>query len=164
MFIIFRTIHILILNAGVTNMGWTQTSDGLETVFQVNHLSHFYLTLLLEDHLAPGSRVVIVSSESHRFSNINRNNISEEKLSPTAPSGYWDIMAYNNSKLCNVLFGVELHKRLGPRKIDVFSLHPGNLVSTSLPRRSCWLRLLFALVRPFTKSLVSSNKKKKYNF
>lgn len=61
-----RIIDVLILNAGVTSLGWTQTSDGLESVFQINHLGQFYLTLLLEDHLVSGSRVVIVASESHR--------------------------------------------------------------------------------------------------
>lgn len=92
----------------------------------------------------------------YRFSTISQSNISEEKLSPTTASGYWDMMAYNNSKLCNVLFGMELHNRWSSRGIDVYSLHPGNMVSTGLANRSCLYRLLFTLVRPFTKSLVSN--------
>lgn len=176
----FRTIHVLILNAGIFAVGWMQTIDGYESVFQVNHLSHFYLTLLLEDLLKSGSRVVILSSESHRcpvvlwffsllpetnqiltsivlhcrFSSLTKGNVKEEKLNPTTPSGYSDIMAYNHSKLCNVLFATELHKRLSPRGIDVFTVHPGNMVNTGLQKHSCLYRFLFALVRPFTKSLV----------
>lgn len=49
------------------SVGWMQTIDGLESVFQVNHLAQFYLTLLLEDLLTSGCRVVILSSESHRY-------------------------------------------------------------------------------------------------
>jgi WW domain-containing oxidoreductase len=63
-----RTLDILILNAGVFAVPYTLTKDGYEMTFQVNHLSQFYLTLLLEHSLRSchNARVVIVSSESHR--------------------------------------------------------------------------------------------------
>lgn len=57
---------MLILNAGVFGLSYSKTVDGYETTFQVNHLSQFYLTMLLHPLLTDGSRVVIVSSESHR--------------------------------------------------------------------------------------------------
>lgn len=72
-------------------------------------------------------------------------------LSPP-PYKYWSMAAYNNSKLSNILFAQELARRWP--SVSVFSCHPGNLVFSSLPRYSCVYRLLFALVRPFTKSLV----------
>lgn len=59
-------IDMLILNAAVFALPYTQTVDGLETIFQVCHLSHFYLCELLEDMLDGRSRVIVVSSESHR--------------------------------------------------------------------------------------------------
>lgn len=59
-------IDMLILNAAVFALPYTQTEDQLETTFQVCHLAHFYLCQLLEDCLDRKSRVVIVSSESHR--------------------------------------------------------------------------------------------------
>lgn len=62
----FSVIHMLILNAGVFGLSYSTTIDGYETTFQVCHLSHFYLTLLLESVLEKGSRVIVVSSESHR--------------------------------------------------------------------------------------------------
>lgn len=67
-FTIHRTLDILILNAGVFAVPYTLTEDGYEMIFQVNHLSQFYLTLLLEHPLrcCCNARVVIVSSESHR--------------------------------------------------------------------------------------------------
>lgn len=68
-FLIFhRTLDILILNAGVFAAPYTITTDGYEMTFQVNHLSQYYLTMLLEPSIrsSRNSRVVIVSSESHR--------------------------------------------------------------------------------------------------
>lgn len=62
----FKKIDILILNAGVFGLPYSKTADNIETTFQVNHLSHFYLTMLLRPLLGTGSRVVILSSESHR--------------------------------------------------------------------------------------------------
>lgn len=63
------------------------------------------------------------------------------------------MMAYNNSKLCNVLFARQLAKSWQSEGILVSSLHPGNMVSTSLSRNWWVYRLFFALVRPFTKSI-----------
>lgn len=59
---------MLILNAGVFGLPHSLTEDGFEMTFQVNHLGHFYLVKLLTPILiesAP-SRVVVLSSESHR--------------------------------------------------------------------------------------------------
>lgn len=63
----YKRIDMLILNAGVFGLPFSRTADGFETTFQVNHLSQFYLTLLLKPLLKTGSRVVIISSESHRY-------------------------------------------------------------------------------------------------
>lgn len=64
----FSRCDILVLNAGVFGLGHTHTPDGFETMFQVNHLSHFYLTLLLQPLLAKcaPARVIFVSCEAHR--------------------------------------------------------------------------------------------------
>lgn len=63
----YTKLDMLILNAGVFGLPFSRTADGFETTFQVNHLSQFFLTLLLKPLLKSGSRVVVVSSESHRF-------------------------------------------------------------------------------------------------
>lgn len=59
---------MLILNAGVLSVPFDLTVDNIESAFQANHLSHFYLTLLLKPQLveAKTARVVVLSSESHR--------------------------------------------------------------------------------------------------
>jgi len=149
----YRTLHILILNAGVFGVPYTLTEDGYETHFQVNHLSQYYLTLLLEHPLRScgNSRIVVLSSESHRFSSLQTaEDIHPLTLSPPAYK-YWSMGAYNDSKLCNVLFAHELARRWP--SVSVFSCHPGNMVSSDISRYWWIYRLLFTLVRPFTKSL-----------
>ena len=65
----FRPLHMLILNAAVFMTPWKLTEDDIEETFATCHVGHHYLTQLLRDTLichAP-SRVVVVSSESHRL-------------------------------------------------------------------------------------------------
>ncbi|EDW03853.1 WW domain-containing oxidoreductase [Drosophila grimshawi] len=145
-------IDYLILNAGVFGLPYTKTVDGLETTFQVSHLSHFYLTLQLESLFDHRTRIVVVSSESHRTANLPADHLTVQHLSPPAEK-YWSMIAYSNAKLCNILFAQELAQRWKQRGISVFSLHPGNMVATELSRNYWFYRLIFAIVRPFTKSL-----------
>ncbi|GLV42544.1 WW domain containing oxidoreductase [Carabus blaptoides fortunei] len=149
----YSVIHMLILNAGVFGLPYTRTVDNYETTFQVCHLSHFYLTLLLKPTFIQGSRIVVVSSESHRYSNLRLDSLTKSSLSPDTASKYSYMMAYNNAKLCNVLFAMDLAKRWQDLGVSVFSLHPGYLVATHISRNWWLLRVFFALVRPFTKSL-----------
>lgn len=148
---------MLILNAGVFALPHEVTVDGIERTFQVNHVSHFYLTKLLQNLLVKSapSRVVVVSSESHRFSFLSNDNISKDYLSPQDSRQFTPMIAYNDTKLCNVLFALELNKRLSKDKVFCNSLHPGNMMSTGIAKNWWFYRLMFLLVRPFTKSPVS---------
>lgn len=67
--IFLRALHILILNAGVLGSPYQLTKDDYEMTFQVNHLAQFYLTMLLEHviHNSSNPRIVVVSSEGHRY-------------------------------------------------------------------------------------------------
>ncbi|KFB39107.1 AGAP008423-PA-like protein [Anopheles sinensis] len=108
-----KHIDMLILNAGVFALPHSLTEDGFERTFQVNHLSHFYLTNLLMDLFDLTTRVVVVSSESHRMSTLPASGLSESDLCPPQHR-FWSMVAYNNSKLCNVLFAMELAKVSAP--------------------------------------------------
>ncbi|RZF33091.1 hypothetical protein LSTR_LSTR009820 [Laodelphax striatellus] len=88
-----------------------------------------------------------------KFANLKLDSLDENALSPSSASWYWGMMAYNNSKLCNVLFANELAERWKTKGICVYSLHPGNMVSSYISRNWWFYRVLFAFVRPFTKSL-----------
>lgn len=148
----FRHLDYVILNAAVFGIPYTQTEDGLEAHFQICHLSHFYLTLELESLYNHTTRIVVLSSESHRYANWPEKDLREEHLNVPA-SKYWSMIAYNNVKLCNALFARELGKRWQDKGISVFACHPGNMVSSHLSRNWWFYRLIFAVVRPFTKSL-----------
>ncbi|KAB0406363.1 hypothetical protein E2I00_018112, partial [Balaenoptera physalus] len=152
------SLHVLVCNAAVFALPWSLTKDGLETTFQVNHLGHFYLVQLLQDVLCRSApaRVVVVSSESHRFTDINDSSgkLDFSRLSPSK-NDYWAMLAYNRSKLCNILFSSELHRRMSPRGVTSNAVHPGNMMYSSLHRGWWVYTLLFTLARPFTKSMVS---------
>nr|XP_020657362.1 WW domain-containing oxidoreductase [Pogona vitticeps] len=149
-------LHVLICNAAVFGLPWQLTEDGLESTFQVNHLGHFYLIQLLKDVLCRSApaRVVMVSSESHRFTEINDSSgkLDFNMLSPPKKE-YWAMLAYNRSKLCNILVSNELNRRLSPCGVISNAVHPGNMMYSSLHRNWWVYTLLFTLARPFTKSM-----------
>ena len=113
----------------------TLTEDGHEAQLGVNHLGHFLLTSLLMEPLlaAPEARIVSVSSTAHLFGIVNFENLQSEGFFGYPALGW---AAYGQSKLCNLLFAYELHRRLrrkGISSVDVNALHPG-VVDTDLPR------------------------------
>ncbi|XP_013773390.1 retinol dehydrogenase 11-like [Limulus polyphemus] len=122
-------LDILINNAAVFALRErTLTVDGYETTFATNHLGHFLLTNLLLDLLkksAP-SRIINVSSESHRLGTIRFDNLNSER-------SYVSDIAYSHTKLANILFTRELAKRLARTGVTTYSLHPG-LVCTDIFR------------------------------
>lgn len=63
------------------------------------------------------------------------------------------MLAYNRSKLCNILFSNELNRRLSPHGVTSNSVHPGNMIYSSIHRNWWVYTLLFTLARPFTKSM-----------
>lgn len=104
------------------------TKDGLEMQLGVNHMGHFLLTNLLLDTLKQSSpsRIVVVSSIAHTRGDINVTDLNSEK-------SYDEGAAYSQSKLANILFTVELAKRLKSTGVTVNALHPG-IVDTELMR------------------------------
>ncbi|WP_405862164.1 oxidoreductase [Streptomyces sp. NBC_01515] len=115
-----RPLDLLINNAGVMMLPEQRTRDGFEMQFGTNHLGHFALTNLLLPHIT--DRVVTVSSGAHRmgdgiihFENLNLDGI------------YSPQRAYSQSKLANLLFTLELQRRLTESGSRVRSLaaHPG---------------------------------------
>ena len=126
-------IDLLINNAGVMFPPRQATGDGFELQLGTNHLGHFALTgLLLQQMLpVPGSRVVTVSSLAHRLrARINFGDLQSER-------SYRRVAAYSQSKLANLMFTYELHRRLwhGMRATIAVAAHPG-LAGTELTRNS----------------------------
>ncbi|KAK9508680.1 hypothetical protein O3M35_006179 [Rhynocoris fuscipes] len=121
-------LHILINNAGVMRCPQSKTKEGIEMQLGVNHMGHFLLTNLLLDVLkksAP-SRIINVSSIAHMRGVINTEDLNYDK-------NYDGSRAYSQSKLANILFTIELAKRLKGTGVTVNAVHPG-LVDTEITR------------------------------
>ncbi|MEV4631104.1 oxidoreductase [Micromonospora sp. NPDC049523] len=119
-------VDVLVNNAGVMMPPRALSPQGHEIQFAGNHLGHFALTGLLLDILQRGNdpRVVTVSSGMHRRGRIHFDDLTgARRYSPTA--------FYCQSKFANVLFGLELDRRLRAAASPVRSLlaHPGYAVT-----------------------------------
>jgi NAD(P)-dependent dehydrogenase (short-subunit alcohol dehydrogenase family) len=119
-----KRLDVLLNNAGVMMTPYEKTEDGFELQVGTNHLGHFALTgllinLLLKTH---GSRVVNVSSNGHRFGDVDFDKIVYDK-----DKKYSSMRAYGRSKLANLLFTYELQRRLEAKKAKVIAVaaHPG---------------------------------------
>lgn len=122
-------LHILIGNAGVMACPFGKTTDGFELQFGTNHIGHFLLACLLAPALRRGapSRVVSVSSRGHQLSPVVFEDIHFERR----PYDKW--LSYGQSKTANVLFAVELDRRLGGAGVHANAIHPG-VIMTELAR------------------------------
>jgi NAD(P)-dependent dehydrogenase (short-subunit alcohol dehydrogenase family) len=122
-------LHLLINNAGVMATPYGHTNDGFELQFGTNHLGHFLLTGLLAPAIlrVPPSRIVNLSSGGHFSSDIIWDDPNFER------HPYDPFIAYGQSKTANILFTVELEKRLSGRGVHAYAVHPG-LVGTALGR------------------------------
>jgi len=122
-----KSFDLIIANAGVMATPFGKTEDGFETQFGTNHLGHFVLVNRLASLLKDGSRVVMLSSSGHRFSNVNLEDPNFET------SEYTPFGAYGRSKTANVLFAVEFDRRHKARGIRATAVHPGG-IQTELAR------------------------------
>jgi NAD(P)-dependent dehydrogenase (short-subunit alcohol dehydrogenase family) len=129
----YEGIHVLCNNAGVMAIPRSETADGFETQFGVNHLGHFALTGHLVERIVatPGeTRVVTHSSGAHQGGDIDFDDLQHEES-----YGKWE--AYGQSKLANLLFAYELQRRLSAAGVEdtvSAACHPG-YAATSLQAR-----------------------------
>ncbi|KAJ5611979.1 hypothetical protein N7510_005173 [Penicillium lagena] len=140
-------LHGLVNNAGIMGVPYEVTTDGYESQFQTNYLSHWLLTY----HLLPlllstarstdpgGVRIINLTSDGHslfppkegiKFDDINLKSSSS-------------MTRYGQSKLANLLHLKELHRRYGPASQDepqvgeiwTAAVHPGH-INTDLNRQA----------------------------
>lgn len=123
----YPKIHVLLNNAGLFNTRFSETVDGIETTLAVNHLAPFLLTNLLLDRLKESqpARIVNVSSEAHRFGELDLGDLEFRRRK------YRGLRVYGVSKLLNLLFIQELARRLEGTGVTANALHPG-VVNTGL--------------------------------
>ena len=112
-------IDVLVNNAGVMATPRRRTNDGFELQIGTNHLGHFALTNLLLGDVS--DRVVTVSSGAHRGGSIRLDDLNWER------GHYNRWRAYGQSKLANLLFTLELQRRLAAAgsELRAVAAHPG---------------------------------------
>jgi len=120
-------IDTLINNAGVYMKRRELSAEGIELTLAVNHFAHVLLThLLLESQVGESlTRIINLSSIAHARAHIDLEDIENTR------GAFDDYQAYASSKFANVLFTVELARRLETRGVKVNAVHPG-VVSTKL--------------------------------
>jgi len=126
----YDRLDVLVNNAGGIFMERTTSLDGLEMTFALNHMGYFLLTNQLLDLLKASqpARIVNVSSNAHRFGDIDLDDLQNEQK-------YSGFGAYGQSKLANILFTKELARQLEGTEIAVNALHPG-FVKTQFGQRN----------------------------
>ncbi|TMW68947.1 hypothetical protein Poli38472_001103 [Pythium oligandrum] len=140
-------LNLLVDNAGIWGIPYTETEDGFEAMMKTNHLGPFTLTVQLFDLLkasAP-SRIVNVSSLAHRTA----LSFDEDKIMITKDK-YKPWLAYSNTKLANLYFTLELTRRFeanGITGVSAIACHPGfattNLSFPAIEKQSLLYRAAY---------------------
>ena len=125
----YKSIDVLINNAGVGFDEFSKSKDGYELRFAVNHLAPFLFTRTLLPALknAAPSRIVNVSSAGQYP--IDFDDIMSEK-------NFDGVTAYRKSKLALIIFTMDLAEQLKNENITVNSLHPGTYLDTNMVRNA----------------------------
>ncbi|XP_015174838.1 PREDICTED: retinol dehydrogenase 14 [Polistes dominula] len=127
-------LDVLIHNAALAHLKNKISEDGLEVTMATNHYGPFLLTHLLIDLLKKSkpSRIVIVSSVIYKLGSLNLNN-------PNQIDSYIPCKYYFNSKYANLLFTLELARRLEGTGVIANCLHPGVTDTGIWKRIPCFL-------------------------
>ncbi len=118
---------VIIANAGIMAPPLGRTVDGFERQFAINFLGHFALLKWIEPLIVDHGRVVVLSSQAHRVSDIDLQDLNFERQE------YDPFVAYGRSKTAEALLAVEFDRRHRHRGIRAASVMPGNSL-TNLPR------------------------------
>jgi NAD(P)-dependent dehydrogenase (short-subunit alcohol dehydrogenase family) len=119
----FKTAHehldVLFNNAAVMKMERTLTEDGLETMFQVNYLAPFLISesllSLLEKN--PGARIINIALPMKSM-RLDFDNLQAEKR-------FRPLRTFFHTKLCLMVWSVELARSLAGKGISIYATDPG---------------------------------------
>jgi NAD(P)-dependent dehydrogenase (short-subunit alcohol dehydrogenase family) len=134
----YPRIDVLINCAGLHSTKRTETKDGFETVFCVNHLASFLLTGLLLDRMKTSSpsRIIQVNSEGHRFNGLDPDDLDWRKRH------YTGLRSYGASKTAQLLTVWEYADLLQGTNVTINAMHPGD-VKTNIGNNNGWLYRIF---------------------
>jgi NAD(P)-dependent dehydrogenase (short-subunit alcohol dehydrogenase family) len=122
------SLDVVVHCAAVYNARRTVTDDGFETMFATNVLGAFLLTnLLLEQLRASGAaRVIVLTAPS--TVRLDFDDLQGERR-------FRSLTAFGATKAADLLFTLELARRLEGTGVTANAVHPG-LVRTNLMRQS----------------------------
>jgi NAD(P)-dependent dehydrogenase (short-subunit alcohol dehydrogenase family) len=129
----YDRLDVLVNNAGVgagADLSQREESaDGIELRFAVNYLAGYHLTRRLVPLLTASapSRVVNVAS-------IGQQEI--DFADPQLVKSYDGMRAYQQSKLAQIMFTVDLAAELRDAGVTVNALHPASLMPTTMVRET----------------------------
>jgi NAD(P)-dependent dehydrogenase (short-subunit alcohol dehydrogenase family) len=137
-------IDVLVNNAGAVFGRHSESREGLEMTFALNHMAYFVLTGVLKDRLvaAAPARIVNTASAAHRGAKLDFDDLQDR-------AGAGAMGAYGRSKLANILFTRELARRLAGTGVTANCLHPGFVATRFGDNLTGPLRLLFPLAKLF---------------
>lgn len=142
-------LELLVNNAGAMFSQRQLTSEGIERTWALNHLAPFLLSNLLLDRLracAP-ARIITTASDAHRGRSIPFEDLNAERSYRLG-----GFARYGESKLANILFTLELSRRLEGSGVGAYCFHPGVIASGFNRNNGPLMGALMAVMRPFSRS------------
>ena len=145
----YPTIQVLINNAGAIYASRQVGPDGIELTWAVNHLAPFLLTTLLLQRMTTSTpaRIVTTSSDAHEGARIPFDDLNAQRS-----WGGFGFPRYGQTKLANILFTVELARRLAGTGVTANCFHPGFVATHFNRNNGVLMRIGMALSRPFARS------------
>ena len=130
----YERIDVSINSAGLHSTTRKMTGDGMELVFQVNHIAPFLFTVLLSDrlHKSEQGRVIQVNSEGHRFGGLRMDDLDWHKRP------YIGLRAYGASKTAQLMSVMTLAEQWKDTHTTINAMHPGG-VKTNIGSNNGWL-------------------------
>jgi len=145
----YQRIDVLVNNAGAMYSRRQLTPDGIELTWAVNHLAPFLLTTTLLDRIKESApaRIITTASDAHEGHAIPFDDLGAERS-----YGKRGFARYGETKLANILFTVELARRVQGTGVTANCFHPG-MVATGFNRNNGALMSgVMTLIRPFSRS------------
>ena len=145
----YLRIDVLVNNAGAVNSRRQMTGDGIELTWAVNHLAPFLLTTLLLDRLKASApaRVITTSSAAH----TSAARIPFDDMAGERSFGPMGFGRYGQTKLANILFTLELARRLEGTGVTAYCFHPGLVASGFNRNNGALVNFGMTLIRPFSR-------------
>ncbi len=141
-------LDVLVNNAGLTLNERRLTGDGHETMMQTNHFSHVLLTSLLLPKLLESEDARVINVSSRVYERVEAMPLDDLNF-----EHYWGgIRPYCATKLANILFTNELHRRAHDRGLAAFSVHPGVVATSFMRNFPAPMRAGLRVLRPLLRS------------